>query len=707
MTRKILFSATSVLALLAVAGTASAQPATGAAAPEAKETVEKVVVTTQRRSQRLLEVPASVTAVTAAEIEARNVESLQDMQSAVPGLAISQSSAGFERVELRGIAQQAGAPTVGLYLDEMSIAPRGVAAGPSIRIFDLERIEIARGPQPTLYGEGSMGGTIRYITAAPNLTDIEGRAKAQVGFIEDGDISQVYQGALSVPLVKDQLAIRAAAQFEDTGGFIDTPRGKDRNGVEFSTFRAKALFQPSDQFSGSLLWVYQDMDQAEKDYGTNARVYLDATGFGEATSDEQSIGNLVLNYDAGAVTVTGSSGYFSRQTTTDDFFGVFAFGSRTFGESTRTTQELRVTSNSEGPFRYLAGLTYTDYEETRKSADVVLTIPPTPALGRPDDFDSRMWAFYAEAGYDFGKVELTVGGRYFEDDQTRVLRSPFASPTERSDTQKFSSFNPRINLSYTLDNGGLLYANAAKGFRTGGFNNPSLVPVGGAIDFNPEGLWSYEIGTKQKLLDGKLIVDASVYRNEWSDVQIPVPGTSLFQGYTINGGKASGWGADLALTGRANEYLSLTGTLSWTDMQYDTASINNLPGDPLDLVPAWTASISADYRRPIGDNMEFFGRVDYGYKGEVQSTLRSLTPILGFFPPGTVVDIAVIPGHENVNARFGIDIAGVANGPLTIYLFGQNLTDDDTPVYAAGTVVPAKGPRPRPRTIGIGASVAF
>ena len=233
--------------------------------------IEEVIVTAQRREQAILDVPVAITAMTSEEIEARSVTSLLDAQYAVPSLTLSEFGPGQVRAQIRGIGTPGGSTglsTVGFYLDEIPLSI-GAAAGMDIRLLDMERLEVLRGPQPTLYGEGSMGGTIRYITASPDLSEFSGRVSGRWGSVTDGDSAYRASAVLNIPIVEDTLAIRLLGGYEETGGWIDqTATGnKDINGAEIKTFRGKLLWEPTDRMAFSLMWQHQEQDQDFQNFG--------------------------------------------------------------------------------------------------------------------------------------------------------------------------------------------------------------------------------------------------------------------------------------------------------------------------------------------------------------------------------------------------------------------------------------------------------
>jgi iron complex outermembrane receptor protein len=702
--------ATSILALcgaLMVTTPAFAQNAEEAVADRAE-----IIVTAQRREERLQDVPIAISAVTAEDFEQRGARRLQDLQFSIPGLNIVETSPGSERLQIRGISQQAGLPTVATYIDEMNMNPNAVTGGVDIRSVDLERVEVLKGPQPTLYGEGSMGGTIRYITANPDLDNLTVRGSAEIGTIENGDTAYRVEGAASVPIAPGTFAVRVAGAYEYTGGYIDTPRGDDQNGTRYTTARIKALFKPSETFTLSAMFMHHEWDQKDASYGFADGTYNYTDTFAQPAKGQYDVANLVGTIDLGFADFTSSTGYLSRKGRIDVSFP-FAFplpggvllplssNSRSAGEFERWTQEFRLTSTGAGPFKWLLGATYTD--DKSKSGGSLLPVT-TPIVLAPDQ-TSKAWAVYAEGSYTFGAATLTMGGRYYSDKRSNAARTA---------TNTFNTFNPRINLSVKTGDSGLIYLNASKGFRSGGFNTPGLFAPGEET-YAPEKLWTYEAGFKQQILDRTLSLEGAVFYHDYKGIQsilLPTDNSPRI-GRTINSGVARGWGQELAIVVRPDRAFTATFTVGHNDLTYRSTSLAVRPGDRLDNVPTWTWSAAVDYRKPVSDKVTLFANASLASTSGFTSTLRLFADqtFNGVFVPGlSIVQrdgtrfptiVRALP-REIVNARIGADF-----GAITAYVYGQNLTNNFDSVYAGGVIQASQGARPRPRTIGAGLSFKF
>ncbi|MCA3254071.1 MAG: TonB-dependent receptor [Alphaproteobacteria bacterium] len=667
----------------------------------------EIVVTAQRREQRLVDVPISVSAFTGKDIENRGVATLSELQAAIPSLRIVDIGPGSQRIQLRGISQYLGLPTVGNYLDEFSVNNEGAAGSAEIRLLDLERVEVLRGPQPALYGEGSMGGTIRYVTAQPELDAVFGSVRGELSSVSDGDVGFRTEGVVNLPVATDSAAIRIAAAHEQLPGFADASFGKDINDGTVTTIRGKALVKPQGgPLTVSLLGLWHRADQDAKSYSLANRTTGQVVP--SPTRQRYGLGNLVVSYDFGGATLLSSTGYLDQTGRTVDDSSRFynqLFGApllRTAltdsrGTFKRFAQELRLASNGSGPLSYLLGGSYSNARTTGNVAGTGEGLTPVPpsALGvvftQTSASRSKVLALFGSVNYDVASnLTIGLGGRYFRD--RRSTNSVFAltgfgtPPSVSRGAATFTSFNPRVDITLKTSEDGILYANAAKGFRSGGFNqviDPTTPPT-----FGPERLWSYEVGTKQGLLDNRLLLEAAIYYNDYKGIQATVIQSGVTVAGTRNAGKANGWGADFTLQARPQTDLSFSATLGWNDVAYKTLSPDRRPGDALDMVPRWTWSLAADYTPQISDGAKLILHADAGYTRKASITLRNLPPSLA---PVNFTDSRVL-----VNAR-----AGVAFGALEVYAFANNLFDEAkivNPAFAAFF----EPIRTRPRTVGLG-----
>ena len=318
--RKSLLAAVSALPLV-IGGQAAAQES---------RALEEVIVTAQKREQNILEIPFAVSVIGEDEIKARGALDIKDLQYSIPGLSITNNLPGQDRVQIRGASSDVGlgSPTVGRYLDEVSVNSDATQRALDIPLLDIQRVEVLRGPQGTLYGAGSIGGTIRFITNSADLTETSGEIGVGFNSVDGGGEGYELNGVVNLPLIEDKLALRIVASTEKLAGWIDnTATGEsDINEADRTFVRAKLQFQPNERFNASLMWMHYDLDQDNNNHelsesgfdllnvdnrgATDARSVT--TPFATPLTDEWDLLNLTLNFETENANIISSTGYLDR-----------------------------------------------------------------------------------------------------------------------------------------------------------------------------------------------------------------------------------------------------------------------------------------------------------------------------------------------------------------------------------------------------------
>ena len=671
-----------------------------------------IIVTAQRYKQRLQDVPLSVSAVSGDELAARGTTDLKDLQYSVPGFSTYETGAGRQTIQLRGISTTIGASTVGAYFDETPLSLDSTTDGFNVRMIDLERVEVLRGPQATLYGQGSMGGTIRYIPAAPRLDAASGSFDGEYSTTRYGASNYKAVGVFNLPLTTDVAAIRLVAGYERIGGFIDNiATGENNiNSADIYTVRGSFLLQPDDRFSLSLIGLYQNTKQANQDSGTNHQT---SALVPSPLRDRYTLVQGKISYDLDFAELSTSASWIDRRNLTQfdlsasfvpllvEGFG-FPVGFVDQVGIVATTDyeifngEVRLASQSDGPFGWQVGAAYNTLNIHQYGG--TFTAPgtlPFAIIASNEVRKNQSYTVYGEANYAFTpQLKAIVGLRYFrESKKLNGISTNFGFSSPNVGDASFETINPRFNLSYEFTPDSMIYANAAKGFRSGGFNQISA--GGGQIDvpptYEPDKIWTYELGTKHQLFGNRLILDASVYRSEWSDVQSNNFAPGGVSTIINNSGHVSGWGVDLSATARPVQDLTLTATYGWNNLKFDEATADKAVGDPVDAAVRNSWSASLDYRPPLSDTVTGIFRVDYQHAGKGQFTLRNQP-----------VQIIERPQRDLVNLRVG---AGV--GPVEVALFANNLFDEDAPSIIGPFSLFPDDVEQRPRVIGVSASARF
>ncbi|HEY6123431.1 MAG TPA: TonB-dependent receptor [Steroidobacteraceae bacterium] len=523
--------------LIAVPFASSAQEAS----PTDDEITEEIIVTAQKRATSLQDVPFSVAAVTAEDLEQSGATNIVELARSVPGLYIADLGPGQSQVAIRGISagqvvrDQAGVKeSVGIYLDE---SPISVALfTPDHDLYDLDRIEVLRGPQGTLFGAGSSSGTVRYITAQPNVGELGGSVDLTFNSLTDGEYGGSIRGSLNVPIGENS-AMRAVGYISELPGFIDAhypgrTTNEDVNGGSRTGGRLAFRFEPSENFTITPRIVYQKLETDGYPridaYNILGNVYTtteprvdpsdrgQVTQFQEGLTDEFTMGDLKLDFDFGNVGMTSVTSYIDRTvevirdasqltgSVTKDLGGTDAQArlNSPLIDSTDLSvfsQEIRFASTGEGPFQWLAGAFY---QEAERDYGQNLPTPGYDALsqsligadssdfGSPPDtpfysdlsYDFSQFALFGEATYRFSpQWALTGGLRYydFSEDRTLTFAGLFADQgyTDEPGSVSSDGFSPRVILAFSPNENVQLTAQVARGFRLGGINDPLNVTL--------------------------------------------------------------------------------------------------------------------------------------------------------------------------------------------------------------------------------------
>jgi len=705
-------SARALLPVIMVSGVLSgigtlayAQDTTATATPRADEVIE-VVVTSQKRRQRQIDVPVAVNVLSADTLEKRNIQTVQELSYSVPGLILRYDGPGSSQIFLRGATNIRGSDAlVSSYMDDVPVTLTGGFRQIDLRALDLERVEVLKGPQGTLYGQGAMAGTVRFITKNPNLYGVDGFIKGDVSSIDEGDTNTKISGAVSLPLVKGTLGLRLAGDYESGGGWIDQPGLgiKDGNNQDIYNFRAKLLWRPTEDF---------DLTATATTYSMKSRFGLDYENADRTRPvpvspdydllpprhDRAQILNVTANYKTGIGRLTSSTSFveLDRNYTTTYIAGpkTTSAGIQNEGfdgitdRAQQFTQEIRLTSEGTGPWQYTIGAFYKDAQGNLDDAGISYYAGGTyPFTYRKYDTSKSLSAF-ADIGYKVtDKLLIGAGIRSFKDDETAIgLVGP-------ADKATFDSTDPRVYFTYALNPKWNLYGNISKGFRSGGFNGSGL-PA-----YNPESLLNYELGSKGIVADGKVRFDISAYYSKYEDAlrtgqffNFP----SGYISYTRNIGELEIKGLEGTVDWRVTPALTLSATGAYIDGEVTKLALgegetsNFEVGDGLDYTPKFSSTIAADYSFDWAANVPGFFHIDYVYRDKVYATDSSI------LVPRTQSSDRI----SLVNARIGVTWSDI-----TAELYVTNLTNENLLVDPYDAWLQSS--RTKPRTIGISLMRSF
>jgi len=751
-----------VIAPPAFGQSADTQAAGATAAPTATpDDPDAIVVTAQKRSQTLIDVPQAVSVVSGATLAQQNATNFSDYLKDVPSLQLVQGTPGQGRLVLRGVNTGGVASTVAVYVDETpfgsstALANGAVLAG-DFDTFDIARIEVLRGPQGTLYGASSLGGLLKFVTNEPSTSGFEGRALAGVEFTDGGDAS--YRGAamLNVPL-GDTLALRVSGSYRRQGGYIDSigTAGSliDRDFNDFRNYggRASLLWTPNSRLRVRLSALLQNLyvDGApsfvESDPATLRPLYgnLTQSEYVPSYSDvKYRLYNATIDYDLGFASLTSATSYGQQlQSLRTDytanlsgplagplsdllqFLGApripanYAYFDQ-LTQNRKWTQELRLASNDGRVLEWLVGGYYT-HEKARIFQHLNLAEPGTLApIAYPLDLatfslDSRYEEFagFANATLHLGRwFDLDLGGRYSHNRQSAdqvsgglLLTGPSLAGLRSSDDIFTFAIAPKIKLGERAS----LYARVSRGYRPGGPNViPPGAPAGTPTTFGPDTVTSYEVGVKAETSDRTFAIEAAAYHIDWNDIQL----FAVVNGFGVNanGRGANVDGVEIAAMLRPVRGLTTSANFTFNNARLsgdtDPLVVGAVKGDRLPFTPRYAVSVNADYQWALGGDVT----------ASVGGSIRSLSRQSGGYDPAYLAvfgHFPRVPAYEVVDLR-----ASLSFGRYSIGAYVNNLTNAAgitstdaltangfarNPGGAIGTGVI------RPRTIGLTAAVGF
>lgn len=752
------------------AGILSAQEAV----PAANSELDEIIVTASRRSEALSKVPISVAAFTQEQMDKQSVRSFEDIARMTPGVNFSRPNRGNGNfVAIRGISSTTGASTVGIYIDETPVQARLQSlstAQPYPRVFDLERVEVLRGPQGTLFGAGSEGGTIRFVTPEPSLTDYSRYARTELGTIDGGATSYEAGAAIGGPIIEDQLGFRASAWYRRDGGYVDLvdwydghPIAQDINSSSALVGRAALKWQMSDAVTITPAVFYQKVDIDDTSHYWEAYSdpakgqFATANRVPAPSSDRYYLPSLKIEAELGGMLLTSNTSYFHRNNESNwdmttiglaTMIGVTTVAppaalrniytpGMQFDRQRVWTQELRLQNrDSSDRLNWVVG---TFFQNAKQSSAQINQRPflleeLAYRVGQPvtveqffggislyrgiymlwtDSYtDEREISAYANADFKLTERLSVIGG-------VRVSHNSYentafsAGPTVRSNgvttlsDKSDTPITPKLGLSWQIDSRNMLYATAAKGYRPGstaGVISASctgdLTAMGmtnAAREISPDTVWSYELGSKNRLAGGRLNIDASVYRIDWKDIQSSLVLPSCNIPIVANLGEARSEGFDLQLSTQLTPELMLATAIGYTDARYTSTTagaggrVIRSRGEPLPT-PPWTVTLSGQYDFAIG-SYESYLRADYQYASHDGRALDLASP-------ATDPTVERAPASRNLDLRLGTRFANGIDASLFV-----NNTLNQHPAYARfrDTLVSFnyRAQTVMPRTIGL------
>ena len=693
----------------------------GLAAAAEETTISELIVTAQKREQRLLDVPLPVQSISQSQLDKAGIAKVSDLVRAIPGASIvSAVTPGFETIQIRGIASgTTGDGLVSYYVGETPFSVPNLQLTPPARLLDLQRVEIIRGPSATLYGQGAMGGTIKLVLSEPNPTKYEFKAQAEFSSTKGGEGGYNGDLVVNVPLIQDKLAARISAGYDSVGGFAEIPEFREKNGNDFegSNIRLALGWTPNDDLTitGSYWFIRNRQDFSNSLTPTNANTAVPlffpvpytfpaiaGTGGRRGfTNVDADVYSLTAKWTTPVGELVANTSYVRDDL---DFLtpllSILVNDSRFLTKS--YTNEVRLNSLPDSPVTWTIGASN---RQAKLNADIFfyqqigLAGARLGLINTLGNLKTDSYSLFGEASVSLfdGKLEPLVGLSYFEDDRssagvdrnTRALTGTKAT---------FDSLNPRFNLKYKPTDNGNIYINIAKGFRSGSLQTPAQaaaadvalgLPRGSISTTNkPDSLWTYELGTRWELADGKLLLEGSIYQTDWNDVLVQFATAAVIS--ITNAGDARIRGGDIGLIWSTPvEGLSLQANAAYNDAEF-TSVLGSLSlgtaiqvGGPVPNVPEVTYMVALDYQRDLGSGLTGTLYASYSFRDKTfDATTKGLSS-------GKLNDLTLR--------------AGLKKAPWSIEAFMTNALNDKDPAVLSSTALQIL----YPQRVGVRVGVDF
>ncbi len=712
----------------------------------------EMVVTTRKREETLQEVPIAITAFSSQLIEDADLQSIEDIAMMTPGFTFTQLFGNVGNPVIRGMSTTIGEPNVGFFIDGVYQESRG--AMDAMFGDELERIEVAKGPQSALYGRNTFSGAINYVTKKPG-NDGEGILEATLGNKGRKDVRVSYSGAIT----EDTLFYRVGAMHSGFDGFYTNNKtGGDLDDKQSNIYSMSLLAIPTDDLEMTFRINVENTND-----GDDAVQFLDNNAFGPLpithplllglaglghplqqqifTGDAALINDFAvtsghterdnvnssfrLDWDLDTVTLTSITGYNNLkldEARDTDYSAADVQYSTTKTDQDEFSQEFRLTSIDQ-PIRWMAGLYFYDMDKKQKINHIGGTLPepfatialggfPFPALSSSSisDENTRNWAGFGSLGFDLtDQLALTLSGRYsYERKQAKVI----AGANSFNESRSFNNFTPKIALDYQISDDAMVYASVAKAVKAGGFNTPisaagTEAPKPSERAYDEERSMNYEIGVKSAWLDNRVTTNLAVFYIKWKDQIVRALGGATGRAIlNQNAGESSSRGFEFEVAAKPAKNWDLSAGLAYTDARYDKYTFPalalfglnpKLDGNDMQFVSKWTANASTQYVQPsVLDNFDWKTRLDIMYQSEQAVH--------------AVDKIGVLPDRTIVNLRSGLE-----SDTYKVTFWVNNLFDNDESIGGVPVPNPANPAvgfqgliqAPIERTYGITASVKF
>jgi iron complex outermembrane recepter protein len=623
---RVLFGATCALALLS--GNAMAQETDDAASKRKASLLDEIIVTAQKREANLQDTPLSITAMSGDMMNKIGISTIEDLQFFVPGVTVTNDSMAI--VNIRGI----GTSAFGVATDPSSTVhydgvyqPRPTTGYQDM--FDVERVELLRGPQGVLFGRNSTGGTLNIISKAPT-DDFEATLGVTLGNLN----KRTFSGTVSGPL-GDKVRARATLMKNDRDGiYTDIVTGDKYQDQDSFAGRGTVSIDLAENFELILRGDFNS--ERETGFPAVRSVYAPDIVAAGATIPTRDLDvafdtKPVSNTDVWGVSATanwtgGDIGFKSitayresdvNQVIDADGTDLFLFDIGFQEKSRSFTQELQIYNNNPNRLEWIAGMFFMS-EEGEGGIDILFQ---NPKIVIPERNTTNAYALFGQATYSLtDRLRATAGIRYSYEKKNYVFSTSVngAEVASGSPTANWNAWTPRFAVDFDINDNVLAYVSATRGFKSGGFQ------LGDAGAFDPEFLWSYEAGIKSTLFDNRVRANIGAFTYDYTNLQVVefVGGVAT----TSNAGKATVQGVEVEVAARVAEGFDINATLAYLDATYDVFFEGGVDfsGNTLANSPKWTYTLGAQYVVDAGDNGYVTIRGDYAYRDNVDFKRNNL-----------------------------------------------------------------------------------
>ncbi len=752
-------------AIFALAAADARAQAPAADAPAASPELQEVIVTATRRAEDIRRVPITVTAYSQAQMDDQGIKQIDDLARLTPDIQFvhTSGSAGnnVSNISIRGIFSDVGAATTGIYIDDTPIQTRNVgyfSSNPYPKIFDLDRVEVLRGPQGTLFGAGAEGGAVRFLIPQASLTDFSGYFRSEIADTVNGDPS--YEAGLAVggPIIDDKLGFRVSGWSRNDGGYIDRvspdtgAKINTNSNYDISSVGTIAFtWKPIDELTITPSIYYQNVYSHDRDqYWTElsnpgSDQFAQAARLGQPVRDQFGLPALKIQYDLEDFSIISNTSYFARQEQEQldysNYLGGLIYGDAGYfapGDipsevsldinQRSITQEVRAQSNDKDAFiNWTTGFFYSWNKQSQQSlfgnGQYFFHHPVNELIdgvyGQRQFFDAydEQIAGYANIDVNiYEGLKLTAGVRVSDTSFDYTYNADGiinGGVTHTRGSEDETPVTPKFGVSYQVDGQNFLYATASKGFRPGGAQEPVTATLcasdlkalgygnGSTPEtYNSDSVWSYEAGAKDAFFDGRLRIDSSVYYIDWSGIQQQVRLPSCGFVFVTNSASATSVGGDLSARVLVTDALSFGVSAGYNSTTLDKSKVVNgqaiyEEGQRLGGSP-FTMAVWAQYDFPVM-GYDAYVRTDY--------TFHSRTPSVDPRTFGYDSGIQAAPAVGFLSMRVGVNYDG-----WELSAFANNISNAEQFLSTAHDIPGSKiyyNESYRPPTAGITAIYKF